>query len=1041
MVAWVVLGLSASAAHAHELQTEDRLRLVVDAETGATTALELDGANLLREAGGLLVEDFAGDSGARPVHAAAVVGAGGVVIQEAKVRPEDLRVTTTHEAQPGCIRVHCAIEDLRDEDRAMVLTYRLPVDAEGWRWGRDLVQSQVIDADATYHNAVGIGAGAGGVIDRYPFSAISGPSHGLSLAIRMDEPRVFITQYRADLRCYEIRFSLGLSQATTKFPGRADVSFVIYRHDPRWGFRSAAERYYALFPEFFEVRVQRMGGWYCNTRNNALGDAPYPYDYHFGYHECSVRKPITVAASNRMGIYTFDYTEPWFYWQLMPDEFLEEGRASVAGGIKKLKHDQDPINSDLMTRDAGSAQTAVDMRGITYDDFVRRQSRAVDNSLLWDGAGNGRGTVVSYPWGAGKFRIRFPLNLDPDIPDGAGVFLNDWIFEPSYASAEQQGCVMDGMYLDSHGAVSALLNFRREHFAFADIPLTFDPDSKRPALVNDFSAFEWLVWLTDDMHKRDRLLLTNYYHKRLFFNVIHWDAIGSEGYKRGAMLVRTLCYRKPYGDLAYGHKPKTITRLWWREYLLYATFPGQELREREAFREVGALVKREMAAGWEPVTQARCEREDILIERYGRVADGNLHLALRNSSDEPAAFTLKLEPELGLTGREIAWDLLNDRSDEMKFERGGAEVALTLLPEETTLLMIATPTEVAAGFVREARDYWADVMRVEDYANQQAVARELDELQALVAAPDAAAECVASLREAWGLSIPPHACTAGLVERAVNALDGAEIRTSVTQREESATLQATLTGVAADEVAAVEWSVVAPEGWRVAMEEGMGGNALSCELVSPQRDKAEGGVTLLLVRARVQLPDGRTRVIEQRVMRVARPHRGKLKRVLVSDDLEGEDALAGFTQRGGGSLASLPASCGIRPEAAANGERGYRLTDDSAERSVGVRTAFFEPVEAGDIVRASVKMRRVAGAGGTLYLQCWKKKEQSYTMIKTRGCESAGEWEDVVIEVQIPAGTTAITCEVFSGTSSVGVCYFDDIEFALFEPGESIYWR
>ena len=218
-------------------------------------------------------------------------------------------------------------------------------------------------------------------------------------------------------------------------------------------------------------------------------------------------------------------------------------------------------------------------------------------------------------------------------------------------------------------------------------------------------------------------------------------------------------------------------------------------------------------------------------------------------------------------------------------------------------------------------------------------------------------------------------------------------------------------------------------------------NALSCELTPPQLAKVEGGVTLFAVCARVRLRDGRTRVIEQQVMRVARTLRGEVKRVLVADDLEGEEALAGFTQRGGGSLASLPSSCGIIPEAAANGARAYRLTDDSAERSVGVRTAFFEPVEAGLIARASVRLRQVEGAGCTLYLQCWKVKEKSYTIVKTKTCAGTGDWEDVAVEVQIPAGTTAITCEVFSGTSSVGVCDFDDIEFALFAPQMIVYWK
>jgi hypothetical protein len=56
---------------------------------------------------------------------------------------------------------------------------------------------------------------------------------------------------------------LGLTAATAKFQNRADFSFEIYRCDPRWGLRSAAERYYRLFPQLFEKRMPEDGGWVC----------------------------------------------------------------------------------------------------------------------------------------------------------------------------------------------------------------------------------------------------------------------------------------------------------------------------------------------------------------------------------------------------------------------------------------------------------------------------------------------------------------------------------------------------------------------------------------------------------------------------------------------------------------------------------------------------------------------------------------------------------------------------------------------------------
>ena len=74
--ALVIVALSCMTAGAHELRTGDGLRLVIDAQSGDTSALELDGENLLREPGGLYVEDFAAGSDARAVHAEAAGGEG-----------------------------------------------------------------------------------------------------------------------------------------------------------------------------------------------------------------------------------------------------------------------------------------------------------------------------------------------------------------------------------------------------------------------------------------------------------------------------------------------------------------------------------------------------------------------------------------------------------------------------------------------------------------------------------------------------------------------------------------------------------------------------------------------------------------------------------------------------------------------------------------------------------------------------------------------------------------------------------------------------
>jgi len=1062
MALWIGLAalcLFASLAHPAPvaLSTSD-LRLVIDAESGATQALEIDGDNVLSKPGGLYVEDFAADSGAEPVRGRVTGAKGGSLVQSAEMDSLGLGVKTTYQVKHSAIQVHSYVRDLRRADRAIVLSYRLPIDAEGWNWGQDLVHSHRISLNPTdpsyqscYRNAVSIGAGAEGCVGRYPFSALSSEKHGLSYAIRMDEPRVCLMQYRNDLRCYEISFSLGLSQATEKFPGQAEVSFILYRHEPSWGFRSAAQCYYDWFPEFFDVRVKRMGGWYCNTRDKALGAVPQAYDFNFAYHECWAGKAENVRPSNRMGIYTFHYTEPWFYWQLLPSEFFSDGKPTVAGGLEKLQHDMNPQNTELITRDGGSANMAAEVQGVSYDDFVRKQAVSVNNSLLWDAQGNPIGAVQPYPWGKGKYRARFPLNLDPDIPDGAGRFQNQWMFAPAYLKAQQLGCTMDGMYLDSHGVGSTERNFRKEHFRYVDIPLTFDTQTGRPCILNDFSAFEFCQWLAAEMRKQNRFLLVNYYHKQLFFNLIHWDAIGSEGYKRQEMLSRTLCYRKPYSDLVTAAAPKQLTPLYWREYLLYATFPGQLTTRRDVYQQIGSLVKREMAAGWEPITIATCSDKDILIERYGGHSDGqqhfwNLYYAVQNSADEPRSFRLPLESQHYLHGPEIAYDLVNDRSHPIYIHKDFGCIDMKLLGGETTLLAVGPPRDVALGFLQEAKEYWADVMRVETYANRDEVASSLQQLIAMIEDGESVTgvqDAVQRMRTLWDLHVAPHAHTAGLIEKAANILQGLEIHLKI-KHKETAEAHAVLSGTAPGKIASVDWNIETPEGWKVESVAGTPLGTAAWKLTPPalqERPKAAYSSTFR-IQARVQTTDAHVHLLDKKIVRFVSLVRGEQKQVLLSDDLEGEEPLKDWCWRSGGTdLTTGRGDTGLTARAARSAHQGFRIDNSEPSGTVGVRSPLFREFEPGDFVKASAYIRQTEGQGVSLYLQCWKnpKGPNYYTMVKTQPCEGTKDWEPVTIETAIPQGTTAISFEVYASRNQ-GVFDFDDVEFVIFGSQERASW-
>ena len=165
----------------------------------------------------------------------------------------------------------------RSEERAVILYFRLPVDADGRAMGPEPGRGGADPAGAA-------------VPQRRPTStrrtaprcpgcrSPRSPAHGwgLSMAQPMDVPRFFRIAYQAPYGL-QMEYEFGLSPITWKFRNRAPFQFLLYRHDPTWGLRSAFERYYRFFPELFR-KIVRDGMWIDDWEGKRaqLGD---PADY------------------------------------------------------------------------------------------------------------------------------------------------------------------------------------------------------------------------------------------------------------------------------------------------------------------------------------------------------------------------------------------------------------------------------------------------------------------------------------------------------------------------------------------------------------------------------------------------------------------------------------------------------------------------------------------------------------------------------------------------------------------------------------------
>lgn len=203
-----------------------------------------------------------------------LTNANGVLTQKGNLPELGLGVQAECTEAKGYISFSCRVQDLTGRDRAVEIGYDIPLQAKGWDWGDDITHSRRIGATGIFRTVSENPArpGFAAICPSYPFSSLADGSTGVSLGLPLAQgPRVYSTEYDAARQCLSVRFHFGLSKQVKKYPGQAWCSFLLYQHDGKWGFRSAADRYYHLFPADFEKRVPYEGYLGCNGREASDG--------------------------------------------------------------------------------------------------------------------------------------------------------------------------------------------------------------------------------------------------------------------------------------------------------------------------------------------------------------------------------------------------------------------------------------------------------------------------------------------------------------------------------------------------------------------------------------------------------------------------------------------------------------------------------------------------------------------------------------------------------------------------------------------------
>ena len=596
-----------------------------------------------------------------------------------------------------------------DADRAITFYGVYPIPGENRVWLDSPTRSTPIEPGREYFNGGTFQVGSNGRLSLWPFGAVTydnaGKQAGTLLGIAPDYPAF----YRAFFNDVTGELALAFDLALTKEKPTATLQLVVAHFDARDEFGAALAAYYSIFPNAFVCRTPSQGNWMPFA---PISKVPGWEDFGFKFKEGSDE----IAWDDEHGIITFRYTEPMTWWMTMDqgtprtyeaaleqaNQLAKKGNQAAQALITSGHYDQSGKLAAILLNTPwcdGAVWSINDMPGLDQG-IAERAVHGSDEfpisgfALKWSQkiANDQYGEPVSDLFG----------KVAPCERSDAFTAMNDSIRQAFADSAPKTG--LDGEYIDSsEGYVTAMLDFRRDHFAWADRPLTFEQDTQQPGILRGLIAYEYAKKISDDTHNRSHLMMANSTPGQFFWLVPLLDVIGTEtDWNRGGwapMSVndlfyrRALCYKKPYCFLMNSDFTKfsfETTEKFMRRALAFGMFPGffsadastahyfknPDLfeRDRPLFKKYLPLIRQVAEAGWEPIPLAAASGHNLIVQRFG-TDSSNLFLTVYNDSDLPQTVRLTLDARLNVLTDKSQWtDALT--GETIAFENGSAEITL-----------------------------------------------------------------------------------------------------------------------------------------------------------------------------------------------------------------------------------------------------------------------------------------------------------------------------------------------------------------------------
>ena len=655
-----------------------------------------------------------------------------------------LKLEAVYAPLPGrnAFLVRTELRDLTSGDRTVRLQYDLALKAAQWRFGSNWDRSP--DGAIACHpgNSYSqIEMLNGMPVSQPPWLLADDGSTGIMLAHSMMKPRFFsYTMHCSKEKEATLSWQvpLGLSPATAKFPGRAELEFLLGSFDGRYSARGGMQAYYDAFPEIYRSRLQDRGAWALwipgETLNTAkkcgmlLNQREWDLDFHSNPEQAVKLWKDTQAA----GLKVLLYSEPWGVYMPFPPNWIDQNSTGPAPSSYQTAADTGKMKA-LFRQDAGDRSPSDRFPGtLTRDDIVKivencaieytpqgdwRLNAYGKGGFIWDGPRKDRDTGLLI------------LNCDPDLPrpNRTNITWEQARYGYIFEQAEKYGLKVDGLYLDSELFFAGWneFNFRRDHWQYADVPLTYTVRDGKPLPAQHMSLanHDFLVWNRNEADKRGLFVAGNVWNPLIQFIVPyvdmvgvgeHWDA-KPENFAgminefkvfrtySGNKLLSTMDYVLNFGG-GVPETPEAVEKVMeprLNTCLMYGIWPGTanawKFPEKVAmlvplFERYVPIFDAITAAQWQVIPRMKVSgdgADTIFRERWGKTPAEGLFFTLHNPDAEAKTVTLEWDlSDFGGKDFSSITEMVGRKKVEFRLKNGKATAKLEIPARRTVALEI-----------------------------------------------------------------------------------------------------------------------------------------------------------------------------------------------------------------------------------------------------------------------------------------------------------------------------------------------------------------